>query len=141
MASTVMEAFGMAAPEALGTTAGIAGPAGAVLGSGVMGAEAGMWLNKNTSAGETAQDVFSLMDKGLTGAAQELGIMGKGENKSAYLSATNWAEEHPVVTTLTSPLWKPMATRLAIVGGAAAAGAGLGTGVLDWLTGNTRPRY
>jgi hypothetical protein len=125
--STLLEAGGMAAPEVLGTIAETAGPAGAVLGSGVLGWEAGSWLNKNTSAGETSEGAWGVMDKGLTGAAQALGIMGKGENKSALTSATDWVSENPALAAATAPLWLPAA----LSAGAVAGGAGLVSGLGD----------
>jgi hypothetical protein len=125
-AEAVAELGGAGTAGAGGLTA-LAAPAAAVAGAGLMGWQAGSWLSENTSAGETSEGTWGLMDRGLTGAAQAMGIMDEGGNRSALLSATEWASDHPVAAALTAPLWAPAA----LASGVVAGGAGLVSGVAD----------
>jgi hypothetical protein len=112
------------------------GPFAAVAASLFGGIEAGDWMSKNTSAGETATDTWGVMDKGLGWLGEGLGLRKEGDQRSALLEATEWAEDHPLGAVAAAPLAIPAL----LAGGVAAGTAGLVSGVgdlagrgIDWL--------
>jgi hypothetical protein len=142
-------ASGLAAPltgsaGAFTSGAGAAiGSGGAVLGAGLAGWGLGSAISENTRVGGHAVDHWGSLDKLVTRGAQGLGIMEDGEDKSALLSASDWASDNPWkaagIGLATSPISVPLAAATALgvgstslITGAASAAADYGGRALDW---------